>query len=78
MTVLFSADAARLAAEVRRALENGATTVTLDLADVACIEARGLRAVAAALDAARAAGATLHLDGARPSVHKALHVARLV
>jgi anti-anti-sigma regulatory factor len=79
MTALRFADGAgRLAADVRRAVEDGAATVTIDLDGLAYIDPAGLRAVAAAVDIARAAGAALRFERARPAVYKALHVARLV
>ncbi|HEY2386514.1 MAG TPA: STAS domain-containing protein [Candidatus Binatia bacterium] len=67
-----------LADDVRRAIADGAATITIDLGDLAYIDPLGLRAVAAAVEVVRAAGATLRLERARPSVYKALHVARLV
>ena len=78
MSTLRLTDGAALAADVRRAIESGAATVTIDLDGIAYIDPTGLRAVAAAVDVARAAGATLHLERAHPAVYKALHIARLV
>jgi len=77
-TLRLTDGAGDLTADVRRVLADGATTVTIDLAGLAYIDPTGLRAVASAVDVARTAGAAVRFTGARPSVYKALHVARLL
>lgn len=79
MTALRFADGAgNLVADVTRAIAGGAATVTIDLEGLAYIDPTGLRALATAVETARAAGAALRFERARPAVYKALHVARLV
>ncbi len=78
MTRMRFSDGGDLAARARAALEGGADTLTVDLADVERVDPAALRELGALVERARAAGATVRFEGAPPAVHKALHLARLL
>jgi len=77
-TLRFADDGGSLAAAVRQGIAAGESAFTIDLEGLAYADPAALRALGAAADAARTAGATLRFAHARVAVYKALHVAHLV
>ncbi|MFN2322948.1 MAG: STAS domain-containing protein [Trueperaceae bacterium] len=67
--------APRFAEALQAEVAGGASKLVVDLADVAYISSAGLRAVLAALKAARAAGGDLRLAGAVPAVAQVFDLA---
>jgi len=64
--------------QLRAALQAPATAVvTIDMTEVAQVDTAALAVLAAAGEAAAAAGKPLYLEGARPSVYKAIQIAKL-